>query len=133
LAIIHNEYPEFMAFKYLYNDYLRISRDDSYSESERQEKQHEIEQGLRIIQNATAKEKAERFVQEGNVEIFWFRREESTYSSIISTYGSDKLRPLWGGCRWLFMLHTLVYYYSRMILMTLILILVKIQSKLKQH
>ncbi|MBW2006102.1 MAG: hypothetical protein JRI72_16170, partial [Deltaproteobacteria bacterium] len=97
LVIIHNEYPEYMAFKYFYYEYIRILRDNSYSESLRQKNQHDIEQGLRVIQNATAKEKAERSVQEGNVGIFWFKPEENNYSSIIRNYGSDELKFLWGG------------------------------------
>ena len=96
LVIIRNEYPEYMAFKYFYYDYVRVLGDNSTSESLKQKSRHDIEQGLNIIQNPTAKKKAERFVRKGEVRIFWFTKEENSYSDIIRKYGNEVIKSAWG-------------------------------------
>jgi hypothetical protein len=91
LAIIHNDYAEYMAFKYFYHDYVEILRDNNSSHELKAKNLSDIEKGLEHIKNLAAKEKAVKFVENDKLEIFWFRPDESGVSSIIKKHGSDGL------------------------------------------
>lgn len=96
LAIINNEYPEYMAFKYFYKEYVKILRDERTSDPLKEKNLIDINQGIEHIADLTAKEKANRFVAEGNVNRFWFKPEEAGVSNIIEDYGSRNLIGLYG-------------------------------------
>lgn len=100
LAIVNNELPEYMAFKYLYYDYIKIYRDNRSSENLKQKNLHDIEKGLEHIQSSSAKEKAREFFNEGRQGIYWFKPEENNISSIIRNYGSEGFKDLYEVLSW---------------------------------
>jgi len=92
LAVIHNELPEYMAFKYLYHPYVKTSRDNRFSEDVRKKAECDIEQGIKNLKNPKAIEKAKQFVSEKRPKIFWFQPEEDGVSVIINKYGDSELK-----------------------------------------
>lgn len=96
LAIINNEFPEYMAFKYLYHPYLQIYRDDGYPENKREKAKIDIEQGIDNLKDETVKQKARNYIDSDRVDIFWFKPEERGISAIINKYGSDELKFVYG-------------------------------------
>lgn len=100
LAIIHNQHPEYMAFKYFYYENIRILKDNNYPNKINKMNIIKIEKGLSDIRNIKAREKAEDFLRsilkKEKIGIFWFKPEEKSYSSIIRKYGNDKLKYIYG-------------------------------------
>ena len=92
LAVIYNELPEYMAFKYLYHPYVKTLRDNKFSEDARKKAEYDIEQGIKNLKNPKAIEKAKQFVSEKRLEIFWFKPEEDGVSAIINKYGNSELK-----------------------------------------
>lgn len=92
IAIANNEFSEYMAFKYLYHPYIQIMRDNNYPENEREKAKIDIEQGIENLEDETLKEKANNYVNSDRLDIFWFKPEESSVSSIINNYGSTELK-----------------------------------------
>lgn len=95
LAIIHNDYAEYMAFKYLYHDYVDILRENNSCFVLKAKNLSDIEEGLGHIKNSVAKEKATKFAYEEKVKVFWFAPDEKGISNIIEEYGSSGLRLIY--------------------------------------
>jgi len=96
LAIINNEFPEYMAFKYLYHPYFQFFRDDGYPENKREKAKIDIEQGIDNLKDEIVKQKARHYIDSDRIDIFWFRPEERGVSAIINNYGSDELKYVYG-------------------------------------
>lgn len=92
LAVINNELPEYMAFKYLYHPYVKTLRDNKFSEDIRKKAERYIEQGVNNLKNPRAIEKAKQFISEKRPKIFWFKPEEDGVSAIINKYGDSELK-----------------------------------------
>lgn len=96
LAIIHNNFPEYMAFKYLYHPLLQILRDDGYPEAKRLKAKTDLETGFENLKDETVKEKARQYIASDKISIFWFRPEEKKVTTIIENYGSKELKFTYG-------------------------------------
>ena len=96
LAIINNAHPEYMAFKYLYHSWIEVLRDNKSQESLKAKSKIDVDKGLENIKNSANKELAKRYVEEGNIKTFWFKPEEQNISEIISCYGSNELKFVYG-------------------------------------
>lgn len=96
LAIVNNEFPEYMAFKYLYQPTIQIMRDDNYPEDKRDKAKIEIEDAFENLNDATLKQKAVDYVNSDRIDYFWFKPEEGSVSSIINDYGSEELKFFYG-------------------------------------
>ncbi len=96
LAIVNNEFPEYMAFKYLYHPSIQIKRDDNYPENKREKAKIEIENAIESLNNETLKQKAIDYTNSDRIDYFWFRPEKGSVSSIINDYGSEELRFVYG-------------------------------------
>lgn len=96
LAIIRNDFPEYMAFRYLYFEYVSRFRDKNTPASLKEKAKIDIAKGLESIEDSTAKEKAERFVSRDKLKTFWFQQKKETVSKIIELYGSAELRENYG-------------------------------------
>ena len=96
IAIVNNELPEYMAFKYLYHPYLQIFKDEGYPESKRAEAKSNVEEGFNNLIDESVKQKARQFIDLDRQDIFWFKPEEGGVSSIINRYGSNELKFSYG-------------------------------------
>lgn len=96
LAIINNDLPEYMAFKYLYHPYIQILRDEGYPEDRRAKAKSDIEAGIENLKDEKVKEKVRQYIDIGRIDIFWFKPEESGISLIIEKYGSKELGFTYG-------------------------------------
>ena len=96
LAIINNEYPEYMAFKYLCHPYIQIFRDNGYATDKRTNAKYEIENAIHNLKDEIIKQKARRYVDSKNLNIYWFMPEEKGISSIINKYGNAELKFAYG-------------------------------------
>jgi len=100
LAIVHNELHEYMAFKYLYYEYLKAYQDKTSSIETKKKSLSDIKQGISHIKNLSAKKTAEEYIKQEQSYIFWFKPEENSVSSIISDYGSSELKDVYGFLSW---------------------------------
>jgi len=96
LAIVNNELPEYMAFKFLYHPYIQIIKDDKFPEEKREKARIDLEQGINNLKDKTIKQKAIDYRNLDKLDIFWFRPEENGVSSIIDKYGGGDLKFLYG-------------------------------------
>jgi hypothetical protein len=96
LAIVNNEFPEYMAFKYLYHPYLQIFRDDGYPDDKREKAKIDIEQGIKNLKDETIKRKATQYINLNKINVFWFNPEEKGVSTIINNYGDSELKFTYG-------------------------------------
>jgi hypothetical protein len=96
LAIVNNELPEYMAFKYIYYSYLQIFNDNSFPERRRDVAMNDVEEGYNNLTDETIKQKARQYIDSDRLDIFWFKPDERSISSIISSYGSDELKFMYG-------------------------------------
>jgi len=92
LAVVKNEYPEYMAFKYLYHQYIESMRDNRTSEELKEKARKEIEMGLKKISNKEEISKAEEFISRDRIYIFWFQPEKNGVGAIINEYGGEDMR-----------------------------------------
>jgi len=100
LTIVNNKLPEYMAFKYLYYEYLKIYQDKTSSDELKKKNLSDIKQGLTHIKKTSAKKATEDFIKAEQLGIFWFRPEENNIISIVSKYGSDELKFVYGILSW---------------------------------
>ncbi len=96
LAIINNQFPEYMAFKYIYHPWIQIIRDDNYPKNIRDKAKTDLDQGIENLKDEALKKKAIDYAFSEKLNIFWFKPEESGVSSIIKEYGSDELKFVYG-------------------------------------
>lgn len=92
LAVINNELPEYMAFKYLYHPYVKLAKDEKFQENIRKKAESDIEQGIRNLKNPKAVGKAKQFINERRLPTFWFQPEERGIRSIMRNYGDSEIQ-----------------------------------------
>jgi hypothetical protein len=96
LAIVNNELPEYMAFKFLYHPFIQIVKDTKFPEEKRGKAKIELEQGINNLKDKTIRQKATEFKNIDKLDVFWFKPEENGVSSIIDKYGGGELKFLYG-------------------------------------
>jgi len=96
LAITNNEYPDYMAFKYLYHPHVQIIRDRNYQDKDRKSARLEIETAIKNLKNKSLQDKANDYIKSNRIDYFWFKPEEKGISSIINDYGSNSLKSVYG-------------------------------------
>ncbi len=90
LAIINNEFPEYMAFKYCCHSFFQILKDNAFPEYRRRNAKETIEQWINMLKDKEAKQKAVQYIKSGTPHIFWFKPDENGVSAIIDKYiGGD--------------------------------------------
>jgi len=92
LAVDKDEYPEYMAFKFLYHPYVKSLRENRTSDELREEARREIALGLEKISNEEEIAKAEEFISWDRIPIFWFQPEKNSVTSIINEYGGEEMK-----------------------------------------
>jgi len=95
LAIINNECPEYMAFKYFYHPIMQIKLDEGYPMEKRNKADIDLRQGVQSLGDEAAKQKATQFMEKDRIKVFWFRPEENGVSAIIKKYGSVELKHVY--------------------------------------
>lgn len=92
LAIINNELPEYMAFKYLYSSYIKVRNDNNASKSIREKARIDLDTGIDHIKNQPVKKKAIEFIEKGKIGAYWFNPEEKSPGVIVEHYGGNELK-----------------------------------------
>jgi hypothetical protein len=96
LALINNDSPEYMAFKYLYFPYLEILKDKGSSEELKAKIVTDLETGLNNITDSEVKRRAEEFVDGKEIFNRWFMKEEKSITSIVKKYGGEEMLFVYG-------------------------------------
>jgi len=91
LAIANSDYPEYMAFKYLYSPYLETAKDKAYPNDLKEKNREDIEAGLKRIEDVEIRTKAETYVNTDPVPNRWYKPEFKSISAIIAKYGGDDM------------------------------------------
>lgn len=92
LAIANYELPEYMAFKYLSHDLLKLIRDNYYSEKLREEGRRDLRKGLNNIENPAVHQRAEESIKREKLYTYWFQPEFKRVSEIIKKFGRQELK-----------------------------------------
>ena len=94
LAIIKNEFPEYMAFKYCCHSSFQILKDNAfpYPKHIRRNAKETIEQWINMLKDKGVKQKAVQYIESGRLFKFWFFPQEKSVSKIINKYGRDYLK-----------------------------------------
>lgn len=96
LAIVNNEDPEYMAFKYLYHPYIQLWQDEEYPLGKREKAKIDIEKGLEGLEDEARRKRAKEYCDSRKIGIYWFQPEERGPSDIIKKYGSYELKFVYG-------------------------------------
>jgi len=96
LAIINNDFPNYMAFKYLYHPYIQIMKDNEYKQEDREKARLEIEKAIKDLNNTSLQDKANDYVNSNRLDNFWFKPDENGIGSIIKKYGGKEIRFVYG-------------------------------------
>lgn len=96
LVMINNDFPEFIAFKYLYFPYLEILRDKESSEELKIKIANDLKTGINKITDDDIKRRAEEFVYGEKTYNRWFKPEKKFITSIIKEYGGEEMLFVYG-------------------------------------
>ena len=92
LAIVKNELPEYMAFKYLYSSYIKVRNDNNAFKSIKEKATIDLDTGIDHIKNPSVKNKAIEFINKGKIGAYWFNPEEKSPGAVVEHYGSHELK-----------------------------------------